>query len=525
MVISSEKGRISVGTWQQERVRLPLTCLFLFDALMLTNVPTTSPDFPLNNLWQTVTITLFVLSMINERITNFIKLNIESVLTRLLTPTGYAALFNGRTNFKLAEDDPVAEKNRERGIINWAVICGFFVAAFCGADLVHMLQNKGELLSNQEWNGFWTWDHFLGYLLTAFFISLGSKFWHDLLDVILYTSNLKRRMTNEPELFRSGSADEVREFVELTPAQLASVAQEQQGVALRNQPNVVDVVVGRSLVDGLVRDALIVYVQDDNTAGLPTTVPLNLASGRRFPLPVVYVEKYGGRPTSLFNVGSSINASGSTSFGTICCVLTGTDPNTQVKAFFVLTCSHVLTGNFPINEGGELDRLVRVDVGPKAQGVWRYGLLNRAFDIALTQLDDGDINLFASPLSLQPTVRSLNDTDISQQTPLTILTSRESRRARVSRVLNAPLQITYGGSQDVGLAGLIELEGISSTSSFGRLTIAGDSGSLVYDDERIPVGMIVAGNSTHSYAIAIADILDKLRGAFIQDLILFNTSN
>ena len=75
------------------------------------------PKLDFQDLWKTIVITLFILSMINERITNFIKLNIESILTRVLGYARYQRTFNHKTNFRLVETDPDKEKERERGIV------------------------------------------------------------------------------------------------------------------------------------------------------------------------------------------------------------------------------------------------------------------------------------------------------------------------------------------------------------------------------------------------------------------------
>jgi hypothetical protein len=486
--------------------------------MLLNNVDIETPD-----LWKTIVITLFVLSMINERITNFIKLNIESVLPKLPGPIG--GLFGGRTNFKYVENDPVREKKRERGIINFAVLCGFIVAAACGADLLYMLGHEGDLIDEPLTDllakrQFLKWvqtvfDHLPGYLLTGFFISLGSKFWHDLLDQLLYSSNLKRKLTNEPELFRSQSGGAMREFVELTKPQLAQLAQAQLGERFRSQPNVTDVVVGQARVDGLVREAVIVYLRDDDTTKLPTSeATVRLVSGRPLPLPVVYVKNYGNRPKSQFRVGDPIRSTGSQFGGRLCCLLNGIDGQDQQPSTYALTCSHVLANDSPENMFGFLDvpNTVEVDIDGTTSGLWRYGFHSESLDIGMVRLNAGLLPQFSATLNLQKATRALTDADVGSLT-VKIWTQMGAQTATMTRLLQTELSIEYGNGETKGMVGLMELSqmrrGLATAPTQG-----GDSGAPVFDEKNRLIGMIVAGNNSHSYAIPMPAILDDLALSF-----------
>ncbi|MEM8527363.1 MAG: hypothetical protein AAGG68_22170 [Bacteroidota bacterium] len=117
------------------------------------------------DLWVTVVVILFTLSLIAERIANLIKLHIPSLREKY--------------------QDTTREKIRERRVIWVAVGCGLVVASIAKADFFHLV-NHGDLSE--------TYDPKLvpGIILTAFFISLGSKFWHDMLDIVMQFSNLKK---------------------------------------------------------------------------------------------------------------------------------------------------------------------------------------------------------------------------------------------------------------------------------------------------------------------------------------------
>ena len=137
-------------------------------AILLQITPSTSEEHE-TNLWIAIVVLLLALSLISERITNFFKLHSSSLRLR-------------STNLE-------REKLRERSVLYIAILSGLFVAFVSQADLFHML-DKGELSTSAYGNGLPL--SLLGMFLAGLFISFGSKFWHDVLDIILQFSNIKK---------------------------------------------------------------------------------------------------------------------------------------------------------------------------------------------------------------------------------------------------------------------------------------------------------------------------------------------
>jgi hypothetical protein len=79
------------------------------------------------------------------------------------------------------------EKNRERNILLLAILSGCLVAIISGADFFYLIEN-GKLIPFEDFEDVTV----LGILLTGLFISMGSKFWHDVLDIVLQFSKLKK---------------------------------------------------------------------------------------------------------------------------------------------------------------------------------------------------------------------------------------------------------------------------------------------------------------------------------------------
>ncbi|MBX2953021.1 MAG: trypsin-like peptidase domain-containing protein [Leadbetterella sp.] len=501
----------------------------------------------LEPVWKTIVITLFVLSMISERLANFLKLNLQVWFPDPRRDPGYYAKASpwrqrlGRKlklkNLMRVEEEEGEEKERVGGIINLAIFCGILVAIMANADFFYLL-STGHTRS-MYWEGVLPWDGWvhtlniskcdfwlgsalfwkkvagrcIGWMLTGLFVSLGSKFWHDLLDLLLYSSNLKRKLS-DPNTFTSGSADEVREFAELTSREFGQMALAQQGERLQSQPGVLDVVFGKKRVKGAVRDVLIVYVNTASTVGqLPASAEVQLVSGRKVKVPVVY-EVVDDIPSAQFSMGDSLHLWGSKFTGTLGCIFKGRDPDTDKLCYFALTCSHVLTANEKIDRKGWIeDPSDTVQVSNHALGKWRYGQLNREFDIALVTINPEQVKKYKDPLAvnLQPRVRHLTEADISRQIILSRYGTRDTRLSsgKLSALLESEIQIRYG-SYLHGIAGLIQITN-SDGGTPKAISSNGDSGSLVYDDDGLLVGIIVAGNESYSYAIPMATIERKFR--------------
>ena len=150
---------------------------------------------------------LLILSMITEKITNLVKLRPTSWVKSI-------ALFFV-SNKKSVEN---SEKQRTREIQTMAIIAGITVALLTRASIFHVSDPKFSLgWQNFDFdqNNAWLsglYDVF-GCLLTGFFLSLGSKFFHDLLDLLLEAKNLKRKLNDRESVKNLHSIEEVDEYL------------------------------------------------------------------------------------------------------------------------------------------------------------------------------------------------------------------------------------------------------------------------------------------------------------------------
>ncbi|MGB4848686.1 MAG: hypothetical protein WBP41_12250 [Saprospiraceae bacterium] len=134
-------------------------------------------ETPLNNIWISIVTIFFALSLISERIANMVKLRIPWL--------------------NIDYTDDLMLKKKEKTISMIALLSGLLTSILAGADF-NTLVHDGALI-NYAKKGL-TEIHLstiIGFFLTALFISLGSKFWHDVLDIVLEFSKLKKYRADE----------------------------------------------------------------------------------------------------------------------------------------------------------------------------------------------------------------------------------------------------------------------------------------------------------------------------------------
>jgi len=167
-------------------------------------------------------ITLFLLSMICERLADFFK----NYLGETSTGSGRVIGRLLRMGDLTTRNDPDSKEEDRRyyKILKINIWCGFFTALALNADLFNIINHKDEPFKAIGWDGVimiwdpnfpWEWDlipqaliFITGCFGTGFFISFGSKFWHDLLDIVYQVKNY-RRILADPETYK---ADNIKSF-------------------------------------------------------------------------------------------------------------------------------------------------------------------------------------------------------------------------------------------------------------------------------------------------------------------------
>ncbi|MEI7582043.1 hypothetical protein [Runella sp.] len=448
----------------------------------------------MEELIKAILIQLFILSLISERITNFIKLNLQTLIERY----GSKSLSDRLGNLRNRESTEDKEKQRERGILNWAIVVSILMANAVSADLFYLMTD-GKLQPQ------WEFSSMLGYCLTGLFISLGSKFWHDLLDIVLYTSNLKRKLADTTQFQQIDRIEQVDEFVNLFPSQVAQMAlvQWKEQISSDELSNVMRVNSAVRRIDGQLKPCLYVYLKDER---IPQNFNFNVLTkaGLNQPVHIIWIPR-SAFPKPHLKSGDSVKLRSSLANGTLCCFLK--KPNG--KSVFALTCRHVFNP-IPSNIQRFLENPKPVTSNGSKIGEWTYEQMDEQFDMALVKMNETSTIDPVPPFS-KSVHQTFSDSDIRNMN-VNVITKNGFKTGKLIAIhRNTSIPFDYNGDIH-DFVGLLEFSQTDATESGRTITERGDSGSMVFDsDTKKPIGMIIGGNETSSFAIPLVDILEQLK--------------
>lgn len=457
-----------------------------------------------------VTTMLFILSMISERIVTFIKLWCIKGRTFLFI------VVPAEVDTCAKSEDPEKEAQRSRSILAINLTIGFLIALIAKASLFDMFSFFDT--NQQVWNNLFSWQKeqfefsldfagrlvsiIFGCALTGSFISLGSKFWHDLLDLLLEAKNLKQKLSDK-QTYDFKNTTQLGQYVSTDYDELAKICLDQNKSKIDALPGVENYFIGLSS-DPSKRNPVIVINSSLTEGGeYPKILSATLTSGKTFSVPVEVI--YGfNKPKIHFGTGNSICYFQIAQVsGTICCGVQKDD-----KKYF-LTCAHVLTGGISTidkeNTDGWFtevspDDIISSDVSFDSIGSWSFGLITTALDVALveTDLEIDSINK-GNPASgiYRP---GMNHQEVF------VNGNRNQQIGYVTGYLEKELDFEYNGST-LKHSGLILISGNKSAYPIA-ITEPGDSGALVYlTKDNTPIGMVVGGNDQYTYIIPMQVIL------------------
>lgn len=437
----------------------------------------------------TIVMQLFILSTISERVTNFIKLNLQSVTERL-------------GNFRDKENSQIKEKEREKGILNWAIVIGILVSVLAKADLFYMVK-EGKLQQS------WVDINILGCLLTGFFISLGSKFWHDLLDLLLQVKNLKSKLVDQKDIEFS-RIEEVNEFMAIYEVDLVKKVL----VERRNELFAIEGVVGV----GIRTDAQGIYCEvavTNNNVVLPQNYVYNYPPGHIKFLRITKLlttsirtmaQKFQIQPGEEIGIVATSGIA-----GTLGCLVY------QAKKPLWLTCYHVVKSPKQdwesYNPVKQIDKVENPDKTPGNDvviiGDVKEGRRNLVHDIALIIPDINTIELNANILGINKVTlfREVIEGDEGKTIVKKFGTTTGLTHGIIDKIGYSSL-IDYSDGKSHQLLDLIRIKSLDTQEPFSR---PGDSGALVVDNSNQAIGVIVAGSDDgeYSFAIPVSSVFDQ----------------
>lgn len=331
----------------------------------------------------------------------------------------------------------------------------------------------------------------IGFVLTAFFLAFGSKFFHDLLDTLLQVKNLKRKL-NDKETYDVETVAELEEQLKYTQGQIVRLAIQQNKDWLEKLPNFLSLHEGH---DPQSNDGKVAYlnITDNNITGLPKSLVYTLGDNKKraIELKIIPNVKIASVAGKVFN---EKNAGYIGSVGV---------PLQLENELWLLTCAHVLrNGEFdPKTQMGTLAAPSRVrfctEGTEEFPAIWKYGYQDKEFDIALIQPDD--------PQKIKPSGFLSEPLEVSQQLTRISVSFKgavsEGSGYVFADEVEEPIRFA---NQTVRMKGLLK---ISANEKLSSISKAGDSGSALYTSDNRAVGIIIASNDFFTYAMSLEKIL------------------
>jgi hypothetical protein len=447
-----------------------------------------------------IAIILFILSVITEKIVQFIR-KYSSALPEKVKVSGVWENINSKDKSK--------EKDVEKEVMSLSIVVGIALCLIFKVDMICMIKSPDPRATL-----YWTSQYdcntyevfkFLGIIISGFFLSFGSKFFHDLIDLLLQIKNLRRKM-NEKETYEVDKIEQLDEWLKQTDSEVINLVINENEEKIKSIPGIVSY--GRSYFkDGnLIRLCIQIHVQEDgNKAGIPLFYAYRLSSGKEISVPVkVFVT---GLPRINAAVpGSGIaNASKVFGFGTLGCIVKSRISSSR----YILSCYHVLKGNANWDDFEGEKRIIFVHDNAETEiGQLHMGYRTETLDVAIAKCDK---NLNNSALGTLAGSYEVKHSDVLNEFSIK-LKGYKTNQWMEGKVLSSSWNttFTYPDNKLWELKDLLLLGKSISNNDFETLTQGGDSGAIVLDVNNRVIGMIVGGDDRFSYAIKIDKILNSL---------------
>lgn len=357
-----------------------------------------------------------------------------------------------------------------------------------------------------------SWIQLHGILLTGFFLSFGSNFFHDLLDRLYAVKKYKQQLIKEEVADFPKDDDTVSRINQYSGHErnsLAVWACEELTDKTRSIEGVSSILYRPNNEKESGYD-LIAHVDSTYIAGVDDSFSTKY-DGRTYQFDVIIEEEEDVEICS--NVGIGIlNSLIDDNTGTLGCYV---QVGNSKKKFFI-TCYHVV--KHPADNWDDFRRsdpkkeVINRIGGQNALGRTMRGYRNAKYDVALVELTDQDHETENETVNRKHIngLRELNDADLEHDPEIEFYgnSSRKSK-GRALDFAPKPISIKYGPGDYKSLSGLITIAK-GEQGNWKPMAKKGDSGAVAFDKDGKLVGMLVATGKSKTYMMPIKGIFDFL---------------
>lgn len=442
---------------------------------------------------------LLLLSLITEKITNFVRAYTWHLREFWNRP---AKRLNLKKRFSPPTDPKDAMKNREKQVGLLSLVVGTLVAFFSNLSVVSLLEVK-DFSSHQfyleSFNGEFDLGYWIGCLMTGLLLTFGSKFFHDLLDLLFQVKSIRRSFNEDrfSEITTARNADEALEIVkrpvtasELVRAELRREL-EKHGVT---ENDIFGIDINEQRIEVSVRDKL--------AAALSNLTKLQIhLHGKQVDYTIkVLPTSRPAIPHGGVHPGENLRTL--TERG--CAGFIGTYNEKK----YLVTCFHCVKPHFVpwINYRGGHPFPWPIFLNGQRIGKVQYGTRSDTMDIAVVECPPNSSNLIPS------TGRKLRipDTVSDSQNLLSVICYPGTQENEVTGYIlswDAEQKFQYKDTVWT-FHNLIKLSGAENSPQ--SISEAGDSGSPVYTEDGVLTGIILGSDEHYTYVLPGHAILGHL---------------
>ncbi len=462
-------------------------------------------------------IILFLLSMVSERIGDFLKHYLNS-----------SKVFNiGETIDK--QKDDLQEKAREYRIMKISVWSGILTAAILKADLIKIFNNitdPGKTLGwksindcscvqcNHCYEGLDYLFLLPGIILTGCFISFGSKFWHDLLDLLYQIKNTKRVLA-DPETYKADKMETVLKLFNTYQSDFIKAAFLEARTNFMAMDHVKSISLKKNNLGcyfeiklcqpNAAIDHSYQYLMDDGT---PQNIPVKIVLMAAGDAIVAHNMDLSSQVFDFNNIGS---------YGTLGVLVKSIDDDSKT---YLLTCCHNVISNLSKNlpykpatkiiTAGSINNKNTVPIGTvyKAER-------DHEMDAALIEIAPQYVTVIKNsvPKMGQPKKdRKLADNEVDKTELYVYGATSGPAMDKVAKgivtSIYSDVKLFYKGSTEKEFT-IINTIAVSDNGK--GISEGGDSGACVLDKDSNIIGLILGGDATVTHVLPITTLLKKLK--------------
>jgi hypothetical protein len=291
---------------------------------------------------------------------------------------------------------------------------------------------------------------------------------------------------------------------QLTDSDLVQLAIAQQGASLRTKfPNIEFLNNSITIVNNQREGVVGIYVSDENVVGIPDEITIKFPNGKNYRIGTEIITGVGLATITSGIDGAVSNANLFGLEGSGCCIL-----HNEENVNYLLTNCHVLTDGFkknPLFNTGNDKVLYNGD----ELGEWFYGSMTTAGDFALVTIDNIDSFTNSGEFEIfEPVPREITEDDWLKLKVNVRGKVSQTTEAYIIEVVSQQVKIKYKEGMSI-IFDTVILVGNRPNKNCKPVTVEGDSGGAVFDDQMQLIGIITAVGNKYSYIIPINDFINS----------------